>query len=568
VRIALALFVALAAFPSPTTAQRSLVIERFDAAITVNRDGTIDVTETISPRFTGRWNGIYRTIPVKYRTPQGFNWTLRLELVSVTDQSGQPLKTETSRERHYIKYKIYVPGAVDATRTVVLRYRAENGLRFFEDHDELYWNVTGDEWEVPIEAATAEITLPDGADGVRAIAFNGAYGSTAHDASVDQEGPTIRIAMPHRLEFHEGLTAVVGWNKGLVAEPTRTDRAVGFLQSNWPLGLPIVAFFGMLALWRRFGRDPKPLPVPVQYEPPSDLTPAEAGTLMDNSADMRDVTATLVDLAVEGHLRIEEREERKLLGLIKDQEFVFHRLEPPADARELASHEQRVLRGVFADGATTVELSDLENEFYASLPGIKSDIFDRLISRGYYRKRPQTVQGAWAAGGIAAGVLIGAGGAALAPKFSLTPVPFIVAGALVALIVVVYGFIMPARTVVGARARERVLGFEDFLHRVESDKYQRVVRTPEMFERFLPFAMAFGVEKQWAEAFQNIFREPPRWYSGNLSTFNAGDFSGRMSALSSRAGSTMSSSPRSSGGSGFSGGSSGGGGGGGGGGGF
>ncbi len=567
-RIALALFVALAAFPSPTTAQRSLVIERFDAAITVNRDGTIDVTETISPRFTGRWNGIYRTIPVKYRTPQGFNWTLRLELVSVTDQSGQPLKTETSRERHYIKYKIYVPGAVDATRTVVLRYRAENGLRFFEDHDELYWNVTGDEWEVPIEAATAEITLPDGADGVRAIAFNGAYGSTAHDASVDQEGPTIRIAMPHRLEFHEGLTAVVGWNKGLVAEPTRTDRAVGFLQSNWPLGLPIVAFFGMLALWRRFGRDPKPLPVPVQYEPPSDLTPAEAGTLMDNSADMRDVTATLVDLAVEGHLRIEEREERKLLGLIKDQEFVFHRLEPPADARELASHEQRVLRGVFADGATTVELSDLENEFYASLPGIKSDIFDRLISRGYYRKRPQTVQGAWAAGGIAAGVLIGAGGAALAPKFSLTPVPFIVAGALVALIVVVYGFIMPARTVVGARARERVLGFEDFLHRVESDKYQRVVRTPEMFERFLPFAMAFGVEKQWAEAFQNIFREPPRWYSGNLSTFNAGDFSGRMSALSSRAGSTMSSSPRSSGGSGFSGGSSGGGGGGGGGGGF
>jgi uncharacterized membrane protein len=568
VRIALALFVALAAFPSPTTAQRSLVIERFDAAITVNRDGTIDVTETISPRFTGRWNGIYRTIPVKYRTPQGFNWTLRLELVSVTDQSGQPLKTETSRERHYIKYKIYVPGAVDATRTVVLRYRAENGLRFFEDHDELYWNVTGDEWEVPIEVATAQITLPDGADGVRAIAFNGAYGSTAHDASVDQEGPTIRIAMPHRLEFHEGLTAVVGWNKGLVAEPTRTDRAVGFLQSNWPLGLPIVAFFGMFALWRRHGRDPKPLPIPVQYEPPSDLTPAEAGTLMDNSADMRDVTATLVDLAVEGHLRIEEREERKLLGLIKDQEFVFHRLEPPADARELASHEQRVLRGVFADGATTVELSDLENEFYASLPGIKSDIFDRLISRGYYRKRPQTVQGAWAAGGIAAGVLIGAGGAALAPKFSLTPVPFIVAGALVALIVVVYGFIMPARTVVGARARERVLGFEDFLHRVEADKYQRVVRTPEMFERFLPFAMAFGVEKQWAEAFQNIFREPPRWYSGNLSTFNAGDFSGRMSALSSRAGSTMSSSPRSSGGSGFSGGSSGGGGGGGGGGGF
>ena len=567
-RVVPALFVALAAFAAPAAAQRSLVIERFDAAITVNRDGTIDVTETISPRFTGRWNGIYRTIPVKYRTPQGFNWTLRLELVSVTDQSGQALKIETSRERHYIKYKIYVPGAVDATRTVVLRYRAENGLRFFENHDELYWSVTGDEWDVPIEAATARITLPDGADGVRAIAFNGVYGSTARDASVDQEGSTIRIAMPHRLEFHEGLTAVVGWNKGLVAEPTRTDRAVGFLQSNWPLGLPIAAFFGMFALWRRYGRDPKQLPVPVQYEPPSDLTPAEAGTLIDNSADMRDVTATLVDLAVQGHLRIEEHEERKLLGLIKDQEFVFHRLEPPADARELVPHEHHVLSGVFADGATMVELSDLENEFYTSLPGIKKGIFDRLISRGYYRKRPQNVQGAWIGGGIAAGVLIGVAGAALALKFSLTPVPFIVAGALVAFIVVAFGFIMPARTVAGARARERGLGFEDFLQRVESDRYERVVRTPEMFERFLPYAMAFGVEKQWARAFQDIFLKPPKWYAGDVSTFNAGHFSSRMSALSTQASSTMASSPRSSGGSGFSGGSSGGGGGGGGGGGF
>ncbi|NNG17707.1 MAG: DUF2207 domain-containing protein [Gemmatimonadales bacterium] len=558
----------LAAFATPAVAQRSFVIERFDAAIVVNRDGTIDVTETISPRFTGKWNGIYRTIPVKYRTPQGFNWTLRLKLVSVTDASGDELKTETSRERHYLKYKIWVPGAVDATKTVVLRYRAENGLRFFEDHDELYWNVTGDEWEVPIEAAAATITLPNGAEGVRAIAFNGVYGSTARDASVEQDGTTIRIAMPHRLEFHEGLTAVIGWNKGLVAEPTQTDRAVGFLQSNWPLGLPIVAFFGMFALWRRHGRDPKPLPIPVQYEPPADLTPAEAGTLMDNSADMRDITATLVDLAVQGHLRIEEREERKLLGLIKDQEFVFHRLEPPADARELAPHEQRVLSGVFSGGVSTVELSDLENEFYTSLPGIKRRIFDRLITRGYYRRRPHVVQGAWIGGGIAAGVLIGVVGGIVATNFSLTPVPFIVAGALVGLIVVVFGAIMPARTVIGARARERVLGFEDFLHRVESDKYRRVVRTPEMFERFLPFAMAFGVEKQWANAFQDIFREPPRWYSGNLSTFNAGDFSGRMSALSSRAGSTMASSPRSSGGSGFSGGSSGGGGGGGGGGGF
>jgi len=137
------------------------------------------------------------------------------------------------------------------------------------------------------------------------------------------------------------------------------------------------------------------------------------------------------------------------------------------------------------------------------------------------------------------------------------------------LIMIVFGLIMPARTVLGARQRERVLGFEEFLQRVESDRFERVIKTPEMFERFLPFAMAFGVEKKWARAFQDIYREPPTWYVGaNPMGFNAGTFSSRLSDLSSRAGNTMSSSPRSSGGSGFSGGSSGGGSGGGGGGGF
>ena len=181
----------------------------------------MDVTETITAKFTGSWNGIYRTVPVEYRTPQGFNWTLRLELLGATGTDGQALKVEGERDRHYIKYKIWVPGAEDATRTVVLRYRAKNGLRFFEDHDELYWNVTGDEWDVPIEAASARIELPAGATGVRAIAFNGAYGSTAQDAEVVIEGTAVRVTMPQPLGFHEGLTAVVGWDKGLVA---RADR--------------------------------------------------------------------------------------------------------------------------------------------------------------------------------------------------------------------------------------------------------------------------------------------------------------------------------------------------------
>ncbi|MEE8476733.1 MAG: DUF2207 domain-containing protein, partial [Gemmatimonadales bacterium] len=408
------------------------------------------------------------------------------------------------------------------------------------------------------------------ATGVRAIAINGVYGSQARDADVIIDGSTIRLAMPHQLDFGEGLTAVVGWDKGLIPEPTSSGKAIGFLASNWPMGIPVPVFFFMLWLWRRYGKDPAPRPVPVQYQPPPGLSPAEAGTLVDNTADMRDITATLVDLAVRGHIRIEEREVSKLFGLLKDEEFVFVRTTPPEGAKQLARHEQRVMKGIFTGGLTSVELSELQNEFYKTLPEIKRNIFDALIDHGFYRARPDRVQGAWVGGGIAAGAVIAiVGGAVAARAFNMTPVPFVVAGVLTAIIIVGFGIFMPARTVKGARTRELLQGFEEFLQRVESDRFEQI-RTPEMFEKFLPFAMAFGVEKQWAKSFKDLYLEPPQWYAGtNMSAFNASLFTNRLSTLSDQAATTMASSPRSSGGSGFSGGGfSGGGGGGGGGGGF
>ncbi len=551
---------------APLQAQRSLAIKRFDATILVNPNSDIDVTEAITAEFTGAWNGIYRKIPVVYRTPQGFNWTIKLDLLSVTNENGQPLETETGREGHYIKYKIRVPRAVNATHTVTIHYRAANGLRFFDDHDELYWNVTGDEWDVPIEAASASIVLPSQATGVRAIAFNGVYGSTARDAVVKTDGATVRVTMPHRLEFHEGMTAVVGWNKGVVTPPTKTDEALGVVSDNWPLAIPLLAFLAMLGLWLKVGRDPRRLPVAVQYEPPDSITPAEAGTLLDQSADMRDVTATMTDLAVKGYLKIEEREVSALLGLMTRTEYVFHKLEPQG-ATALAPHEEMVLRGIFSGGKTEVKLSDLENSFYKNLPAIKQYIFERLVKRGLYRSRPDRVRGYWLAGGVILGAIIFTVGGALAARFQLTPVPFALAALVSGLIVVAFGRIMPARTTAGARTLEKLLGFEEFLSRVEKENYERVVKTPEMFEKYLPFAMAFGVERKWARAFQDIYRQPPSWYVGsNPSGFDFNRFSHSMSDLSSRAGSTMASSPRSSSGSGFGGGGSSGGGGGGGGG--
>jgi uncharacterized membrane protein len=554
---------------SPASAQRSLDIQRFDADITVHKNATIDVIERIEARFTGQWNGIYRKIPVQYRTPQGFNWSIRFELLSATDTEGHELETETSREGHYVKYKIWVPGANDATRTVVLRYRAWNALRFFDEHDELYWNVTGDEWDVPLGTVSARVLLPVGATGVRATAFNGVQGSTATDAEITIDGNDVRIAMPRRLEFREGLTAVVGWDKGLVEEPTIADRARGFLATNWPLGLPIPVLLGMLLLWSRVGRDPRRLPVSVQYEPPKGLTPGESGTLTDESVDMRDITATVVDLAVRGFLRIEEQEEAAFFGLFKNREFIFHREKPRSEWTALLPHERSVLDGIFGGHGDRVPLSSLENEFYKTIPEIKTGIMDQLVTRGFYRTRPDRVRGLWAVAAIVAGAATAILGSIVGAKFALTPVPFIIAAVLIAIIIMVVGSQMPARTFAGARTLEKVLGFGEFLERVEKDRFERVVKTPEMFERFLPYAMAFGVDKQWARAFQDIYTTPPSWYTGaHVGMFNASTFSSSLADMSARTASAMSSAPRTSSGSGFSGGSSGGGGGGGGGGGF
>jgi uncharacterized membrane protein YgcG len=568
---ALRLVLLLALAATPAAAQRSLAIERFQATIRVNRDASIDVTEVITARFTGSWNGIYRKIPVVYRNAQGFNWTLGLDVRGAVGDDGRALRVETSRDRHYVQVKMWVPGAQDATRTVTLRYHATNGLRFFEEHDELYWNVTGDEWDVPIGAAGALIELPPDAAGVRATSFNGVYGSRAQEARVETRGTSVTAVMPHALGFREGLTVVVGWNKGVVTPPSALAGAARFVTSNWPLVLPIPVFFIAFAIWRRRGKDPHSRPIAVQYKPPEGLTPGEAGTLLDHSVDMRDITATLVHLAVRGHLRFEEQDERKLFGLIGSREYVLHKLETPADDPALAEHERLVMDGVFGGRGSAVKLSDLEDEFYSSIPAIKNSIFERLLDRRMYHARPDHVRARWLVAAVVLGLVIGVGGNALAGRFLMTPVPFFAAAVLCGAIVFAFGLVMPARSEAGARMLEQVIGFQEFLTRVEAEHLKRVIiGHPEMFDQYLAYAMAFGVEKKWAKAFEGIYTEPPRWYVGShMTAFSVGHLSSSLSTFSSQVSATMQSSPRSSSGSGFGGGgSSGGGGGGGGGGGF
>jgi hypothetical protein len=556
-------------FAAPAIAERTLVVQSFEATVNVETDGSILVEETIVPRFTGSWNGIFRTIPIQYRTPQGLNYTLRLNVESVTDGEGRALKYESSRERHYRKLRIWVPGAADATRTVNLRYRVQNGLRFFDEHDELYWNVTGDEWEVPIEVASAHVRLPEAASGVRATAFRGAYGSTEQsDVSTGPDG--VRVQTSRGLGMREGLTLVVGWNPGAVHRPTAVDKTADFVYSNLPLAVPPLVFFAMFRLWRRRGRDPELAPITTQYEPPAQMTPAELGTLIDGKPDMRDITASIVDLAVRGYLHIAETENERFFGLVSSKEYTFTLKTDRREWAALKKHERDLLGAMFASSADSVTLSDLKNKFYKNLPGLRDELYGRLVNDGFYTGRPDRVRLFYILGGIGVGLLIGFASAGILASLGMQPASGIIAGVLSASIVAFFGWFMPARTTRGTRELEKVLGFREFLTRVEGDRLERLVKTPAMFEKFLPYAMAFGVEENWAKAFDGIYDQPPSWYSGpgGISTFRPSAFTHNLGVMSTAAAATMASAPRSSGGSGFSGGSSGGGFGGGGGGGF
>lgn len=554
-----------------SAAARQLVIQNFNEQVTINRDGTVEVTEIIKARFTGLWNGIYRTIPVEYTGPGGLNYTLFLVPLSVTDDSGRRLKYEQSREGPNKKFKIWVPDAEDATRTVIFRYKVLDALRFFDDHDELYWNVTGNSWEVPIESASAHIELPEGVTGLHAVAYTGTYGSRGQDARVTVENNTVEVLSTSRLAFHEGLTAVAGWDKGFVHEPSKWETFVLYLRSNWPLAIPLLIFLAMFWIWWTQGRDPARQSIAVQYDPPDKLTPGECGTLVDNEAAMRDITATIVDLAVKGYLTIEQKDESHLLGLSHSKQFIFHLKKPAVEWSSTRPHEQEMLSALFDGGANPdVKLTDLQNHFYTHLPTIRDRIFDALVGDGYYLHRPDTVRQGYIVAGVFIGMFMAIGGTALSASSGMAPLAWILAGIISGAIILVFGWFMPARTILGARTLEKVLGFEQFLGRVEKDRIERIERTPELFEKYLPYAMALHVEKKWVQAFSGIQMQPPGWYQGNYGgPFTAYLLINDLNMMSMQTGSAMASSPRSSaggsgfGGGGFSGGGFGGGGGGG-----
>jgi uncharacterized membrane protein len=566
---AVLLFLTLALLSSPAFA-RSWHIADFRSTIMINERGDASIIERLDLVFTGSYQGIWRTIPVEYPGPNGTNYSLFLHVNGVTDGAGNKLKYEVSRQGAYRKIKIYIPGADDASRTVEISYSTPNAIRYFDDHDEFYWNVTGNDWPVPIDHASALVQFPAAAaGGLRAQAFTGVYGSHDQEATSRVNGNVVEFETTNPLPMRGGLTIDVYVPKGVLRQPSQLTRWWWFLRGNPIVLLPFWTLAVMFLIWRFKGKDPDPgISVAPMYEPPKDITPAEAGTLIDDSIDPRDITSTLIDLAVRGYVKIEQTEDPGILFHHKD--YVFHLLKDRSQWQGLAPHERVMLENVFSGGEDT-HLSSLKNRFYTAIPVMQDDIFSALRRKGMYWLDPQS-----AAGWSVTGIIISAAPFVIAQVTGRINVvdsvlPAVVSCAIALVIIWLFARQMTAKTLLGARTVVQIRGFQEFMDRVDADRIKRL--PPDTFEKFLPYAMALGVEHHWAQAFAGIVKDPPSWYVGpwGPGVWSPMLFASSLNSMASTAQQVMVAAPRASstgsgwsggGGGGFSGGGFGGGGGG------
>ena len=557
----LSLSLNLILFNTPAFAQY-FTINKFHSDIMIREDSSVLVKETIDVEFHQSRHGIYREIPFRYRDDLGKVIATPTRVLSVTNGSGKIWKYQVERTGSVIHIRMgdakrYVKGH----QTYVITYEVENVILFFNDHDELYWNVTGNYWKAPIKEASAivSLTTKGKSKNLMVAGYEGGYGSK-EECDYETDDNSGKFFSRRSLRMGEGLTIVFGWDKGLVFPPSSWKKFLWAINpgENWIFLLPIFSFLYMFHLWSRKGRDPKVREsVTVMYEPPQfdhkPLIPAEVGTLIDEKLDPRDITSTIAGLAVKGYIQIEETKKE---GLVFDKTDYYLKKVKSHDSN-LNPFEIELMKALFPAALPGTFVSDLKNKFYTNLEILKKVLYGELIRKKYFLSSPEKVRHSYMAAGIV--VLI----------FSILAFVFLipnsvgksfVAGLLTGIPVFAFGRVMPAKTRAGASAYMDVLGFQEFMNRAEKDRLERM-GDMNLFSKFLPYAIALDVSDNWAKAFEGIYQDPPNWYVSPVGfrIFSPYAFSHSLNSVTSDLGSAMFSAPRGSGGGGSGGGFGGGG---------
>lgn len=545
-------------------------IQSFNVNVNVQSDGRIKVEEAIDYDFASyQKHGIYRDIPLFKTNTDGKKYILDISELSVTDEQGRgyPFK-RTKNSNGDLSLRIGEPNrTITGLHRYTIRYIVSGALTYFSDHDELYWNVIGTQWSVPIETATAQITLPKRIEGssLKLACYTGAQSSTTSNCtyqSTSDSSSTTRVSYTATgdLGSYEGMTVVVGFPKGIAA--TFEPRLYVPFQETWYGKFLIFLLTTLLSIasllwyvvypvwivikWFRHGRDPSGTQlgevkgsVRAWFDPPKAgnrvLTPAETGSLVDEKVDIRDLVASIVDLARRGYMKIEER---------KKDDFYLRKKKDYVSDNDLQPFEYELLSAIFSS-EDEVRLKD--KYMSTTIVKVKDQIYKKLVTDGFFPKNPQSIRTFYTVITVLA-------------LMSFNLALFIVS--------LVFGRAMPIKSVKGVEASYIAKSLKNFL---SSQERQLTFQANKqmMFEKLLPYAVAFGVEKIWAKRFEDIALKDPDWYSRyGTSRFNSYVFANSIhnsfaSSVSRSVTPTNSSSGFSSG---FSGGSSGGGGGGGGGG--
>jgi uncharacterized membrane protein YgcG len=600
----------------------------FHSDIKIAVDSTMQVTETIRVRAEGNQikRGIYREFPTDYRDRLNNRIQVGFEVLNVTrDGRNEAFFTErySNGVRVYIGSKhFYLP---DGEYEYAITYQTTRQLGYFENHDELYWNVTGNGWGFAIEEASATVSLPAGVErsAMSLEGYTGPKGSRDQDyeAFIDSSGKAF-ITITQRLRVNEGLTLVLSWPKGVVIEPGRMARLGFLLDDNRALflalcGLGLMAGY-LFMVWSRYGRDPAAGPIFPHYVPPESLSPGACRYIQKMSHDNQCFSAAVLNLAVKGYITIHEGGWRDLMAATGEDprevtiETIQAELEKRSDLEKkllgpLLKHAKKALESIdddetfllekneLAAGASLPELAPGEQALLKAL--FKDDNYlelqnsnHRVISKAInahekaLKKYYQAINFFTNGKRIFPAILLG--GAFFIYAFmtaEITPLVIMVMVLTVPLIGL-FSYLLKAPTLRGRKVMDRIEGFKMYLMVAEAEDLQRIegiagaspTQTPELFEQYLPFAIALDVEQLWADQFESLLAKisleqggsyRPGWYNGSR---RVSSFSGFTTGLTGALGTAISSSstaPGSSSGGGG-GGSSGGGGGGGGGGGW
>lgn len=552
-------------------------ITRFYDNITIKKDGVVEVTENISVNFDNlEKHGLLRYIPYIYTSDNGNKSYTTVEVIRLI-RNGSPEKYTQSESNGYINLKIGNPNkTISGEQHYQIVYNVIGALQSFKDYDELYWNVTGGDWDVPIQYAGATVFVPDNSV-LQASCYQGYTGSTTECASNFEYKDSAHFETVNPLGPNEGFTVAVGIKKGvvpiLIVERPKTLWEQMTSPTN--LLLTLSTFLILWALifrqWWKNGRDfwfrrkdlfdpnakeeKKPVgaheTVVVEYAPPENLRPAELGTIIDQKADNRDVTATIIDLATRGFLKIEEVPKSWLFGKVD-----YNLIKKDKDNSKLLPYEKELYNAFFSS-KKSVKISSLKYTFYDDLAKVKDSLYDNLVSKKLFFKRPDKVRGIYLV--VAIFAIAGSIGATI---FGLASQAALVASLALGLLVgclplLVLANFMPRRTARGHDLYLKTKGYFLFVNTAEKYR-QRFFENKNLFNEVLPYAITFGLTEKFAQAMKDIGLKPQTttWYAGTHA-FNIGTFGNNIESFSNSVSKSMASTPHSSGSSG--GGSSGGG---------